>query len=630
MSRSQSAREPLLPVLPERQARANRHTLAAGVARANTGYYGFAMTSQAFSRRSFLGASSLLAACSRPASVQKPNIVLVISDDQGYGDLGCHGNPDVNTPNIDRFHAGAVRFTDFHVDPLCAPTRAGLLTGRYAFRCGVTAAFAGRSIMRLDETTLAEILQHNGYSTGLFGKWHLGDNFPFRPNERGFDEAVVCWSGGATQAADAWGNDYFDDRYSHNNVVEQYEGYCTDVFFREGLEWIEKNRERPFFAYFPLNAPHRPLFVDESYSQPYEAKGLPPETAAFYGMIENIDENLGAFRARLAHLGLIENTIFIFMTDNGTGLAEPSDDDGWKPHRAGMRARKGSAYDGGHRVPFFVQWPAAGIGGGRDVDRLAAGIDVTPTLIQLADLELAKPIEFDGHSLAPLLRDEPGWPDGRLYFTQQTQIYFQGERQMDNPQPYRRSAVLDERWRLVDGKELYDINADPEQATDLADTHPEEAARLRAAYDQWWAQVSGPAHDYVEIPLGAEGGNPTRLTSFDWRPDGGPPNQAVMQDPELYRGYDGDSFWAVRVEEQGRYAFTLMERPPEADHPIEGVDARIRIGPFEAGQPIPSGARSVRFETDLEAGSTKLWTWFDRADGSTRGAYFVDVERLLS
>ena len=551
-----------------------------------------------------------------------------MTDDQGYGDLGCHANPVINTPNMDLFDANAVRFTDFHVDLMCAPTRAGQMTGRYAFRCGVTAAFAGRSIMRLEETTLVEIFKHNGYATGLFGMWHLGENFPFRPNERGFDETVVCWSGGATQAADAWGNDYYEDRYSHNNVVEQYEGYCTDVFFGEGLKWIEKNRDRSFFAFFPLNAPRRPFFVDESYSKPYEAKGAPPLMAKFYGMIENIDEGLGAFRTKLDELGLAENTIFIFMTDNGTGPAGLSKEGNWRGHTAGMRARKGSVDDGGHRVPFFVQWPAAGIGGGRDVDRLAAGIDVAPTLVELAGLERPKPIEFDGRSLVPLLRCEPGWADGRVHFTQHSQFYVKGKRQMNDPQPYFKSAVLDERWRLVDGQELYDIKADPTQANDVSADPPEEVARLRAAYDEWWAQVTGPAHEYVEIPIGAEGGNPTRLTSFDWRPDGGRANHAVMQDPEQFREYDGDSFWAVRVAESGMYASALMERPPEADYLIEGATARIKIGPFEAGQSIPSGARSVRFEAELEAGSAELWTWFDRADGTTRGAYNVDVERL--
>jgi len=584
------------------------------------------------SRRHFLGqvgaTSLLLSACSKnaPAS-QKPNIVLVITDDQGYGDLGCHGNPVINTPNMDQFHAESVRLTDFHVDPLCAPTRAGLLTGRYAYRCGVTAAFAGRSILRPEERTLAEILKQNGYATGLFGKWHLGDNFPFRPNERGFDETVVCWSGGATQAADAWGNDYFDDRYSHNNVVEQYQGYCTDVFFREGLEWIENHRDSPFFAYFPLNAPHAPYFVDERYSRPYLERGVPERMAAFYGMIENIDENLGAFRSRLDELDLTDNTIFIFMTDNGTA-AGLSDAGEWKGHPAGMRARKGSKYDGGHRVPFFIQWPTGGIGGGLDIERLTTNIDVTPTLIELAELKLPKSIEFDGRSLVPLLRNEHGWADGRIHFTQHSQFTYEGVRQMDKPKAFLNSCVLDEQWRLVDGKELYDIKTDPGQASDVSTEHPEEVERLRRAYDAWWREVSEPAIEYIEIPIGADGGNPSRLTSFDWRPKGGPPNQAVMQNREAVRNYEGNSFWAVNVAKSGTYSFTLMERPPEAEYAIEGAEARLKIGPFEGRQSIPDGARSVRFEAELEEGSAKLWTWFDRADDSTRGAYYCDVERL--
>ena len=201
------------------------------------------------------------------------------------------------------------------------------------------------------------------------------------------------------------------------------------------------------------------------------------------------------------------------MTDNGTGLAGLSNEGEWNGHTAGMRARKGSVYDGGVRVPFCVQWPAANVGGGRDVNRLAAGIDVIPTLV-----------EFDGRSLTPLLRDEPGWAEGRIRFTQHTQFYVQGKRQMYDPQPYLRSAVLDERWGLIDGKEVYDSRADAVQANYVAAQQPQEVARLRAAYDEWWAQVTGPAHEYFEFPIGADGGNPARLTSFDWPPDGGPPN----------------------------------------------------------------------------------------------------------
>ena len=284
-----------------------------------------------------------------------------------------------------------------------------------------------------------------------------------------------------------------------------------------------------------------------------------------------------------------------------------------------MRARKGWGYDGGHRVPFLVQWPAADIGGGRDIDRLATGVDVAPTLVELAGLELPKPIEFHGRSRAPLLRDEPGWAGGRVHFTQHSKCSIDGKHRINDPQPYLKSAVADERWRFVDGKELYDSKADPAHADDFAADHPERVTRPRAFYDEWRAQVSGPAHEYCEFPIEAEGGNPTRPTSSDCRPDEGPANHAVMQHPERFREYDGDGFWAVRVAESGKDAFTLMERRPEADYPFEAVEARIKIVSIEAGQSTPSGARSVSCETKLEASPSELWTWCDHADGTTRG-----------
>ena len=584
-------------------------------------------------RRLFQSAAAAgLAACSpNTPTDQKPNVVLLVTDDQGYGDLGCHGNSVIRTPNLDRLHAESVRFTDFHVDPLCAPTRAALLTGRYAYRAGVTAAFGGRSILRRGETTLADIFRANGYRSGLFGKWHLGDNYPYRPNERGFDEAVVCWSGGATQAADAWGNDYFDDTYSRNNVPEKFEGYCTDVFFREGLAFVERNRDNPFFLFLPLNAPHAPYFVDERYSKPYRERGLSETMAAFYGMIGNIDDNVGAFRARLDELGLAENTIFIFMTDNGTaaGYGPATQGGNWAGVNAGMRGRKGSHYDGGHRVPFFIRWPAAGIGGGKDIDRLIAHIDFVPTLIDLLGLELPREIRFDGVSLAPLLRDEPGFPEDRVHFVQHQQFRVGRKMQMDKPQPWLHSSVLTEQWRLIDGKELYDIEADPGQQHDLAAGHPDEVERLRQAYEGWWSEVSGPATNYERIVVGSDEENPTRLTSFDWRPDGGPPNQAVMQLPSAERNrWASNGFWALEVEGPGRYSIKLRERPPEAQYPIEGVKARVRIADFSAEKPIPAGAEEIRFEADLPAGSHDLQTWFDQKDGTSRGAYFVYLQLL--
>ena len=574
----------------------------------------------ALSRRSFLGCSGIAvtAACAR-SDPQPPNIVLVITDDQGYGDLACHGNTVLRTPHLDKFHGESVRFTDFHVDPLCAPTRAALLTGRYAYRTGVTAAYADRSILRRDETTLADILSASGYRTGLFGKWHLGDNWPYRPNERGFDETVACWSGGVTQAADWWGNDYFDDTYYRDNVPEKFEGYCTDVFFDEGLRFIEENADRPFFLFLPTNAPHAPYWVGEKYSQPYAEMGIPEPRASFYGMIENIDDNFARLRTKLSQLGLEDNTILVFMTDNGSAA-------GWRDgFNAGMRAGKGSNYDGGHRVPFFLRWPDGGIDGGHDIGQLAAHIDVGPTLIELAGI--ASPsVEFDGTSLVPLLTGESAFPEDRTHFIQHQQVRRDGEYQMESPQPFYHSSVLTNRWRLVSGQELYDIKADPGQQSDVSSTQPEVVSRLRSEYEDWWQDVTARFDEYLEIPVGAEEANPVRLTSFDWY-TGGPPNQRVMQDPP----WDGpwvDGFWAIEVVRSGRYRITLRERPPEANFPIDGTTGHLFIEDHRVDQPIPAGTTSVDFEIDLESGKKTMRAGFSKLDGMRRGAYFAYIERV--
>lgn len=254
------------------------------------------------------------------------------------------------------------------------------MTGRYPFRTGVTSAIGGWNNLRRDETTMAQVFAANGYRTAMFGKWHLGDEYPYRPHDGGFHDAVTFGAGAISTVADYWGNDYFDDTYQHNGVPEKYSGYCTDVFFNEGLKFVEANRDRPFFLFLPLNAPHSPYNVDERYSRPYAEMGVAPPIAAFYGMIANIDENIGRLRKRLKELSLDENTILIFLTDNGSAL-------GSKAFNAGMREAKGSPYEGGHRVPCFFHWPAAGIRGGRDVSHLAAHIDILPTLIDLAGLK---------------------------------------------------------------------------------------------------------------------------------------------------------------------------------------------------------------------------------------------------
>ena len=313
-----------------------------------------------------------------------PNIVLVLTDDQGYGDLASTGNPILSTPNLDGFHKESARLTNFHVGPVCAPTRAGLLTGHYACSTGVWYTSSGRSLLRRDERTLADVLAASGYRTAIFGKWHLGDNAPYRPEDRGFETATVHNGGGISQTPDFWGNDYFDDTYMVNGQRQAFRGYCTDVWFAEALRFIHENRQRPFFCYIATNAPHGPFNVPARYFEAYRGK-VPEQRARFYGMIANLDENFGRLRVALNNLGLEKNTIVAFMTDNGTSAGCALDGSGFlrEGYNAGMRGKKGSPYEGGHRVPFFIHWPSGGLVHGVDITQLAANIDIMPTLLEL-------------------------------------------------------------------------------------------------------------------------------------------------------------------------------------------------------------------------------------------------------
>ena len=309
------------------------------------------------------------------ALAEHPNVVLIMTDDQGYGDLTCHGNPILKTPNLDRLYVESVRLTNFHVSSFCTPTRAALMTGRYPGRTGAYRTSSGRTMLHTDERTIADVFSATGYVTGMVGKWHLGDNSPHRPQDRGFQDVVWHRCGGVGQASDHWGNDYFDDTYERNGRFEKFAGYCTDVWFAEALRFIEENRKKPFFLYLAPNAPHGPYRVPPRWSTPYEGKADWRSGPQFYGMVANIDHNLGVLRERLDSLGLAENTILIFMTDNGTANGatfENLTSEAVKGFNAGMRGKKSSIYEGGHRVPFFIHWPAGRIDQGRDIESLAA------------------------------------------------------------------------------------------------------------------------------------------------------------------------------------------------------------------------------------------------------------------
>ena len=546
---------------------------------------------------------------------KKPNVVLVMTDDQGYGDLGCHGNKIIKTPNLDKLHGQSVRLTDFHVAPTCSPTRAGLMTGRSCNRTGVWHTIMGRSLLRGDEVTVADVFQAGGYRTGAFGKWHLGDNYPSRPQDHGFAEVLVHGGGGVGQTPDYWGNNYFDDTYCHNGKWEKFKGYCTDVFFDGALKFIEKSKSAPFFCYIPTNVPHSPYLVAKKYSDMYAGKKAP---AAFYGMITNFDENMGRLMAKLNELKLADNTILIFLTDNGSSA-------GARAFNAAMRAGKGSEYDGGHRVPCFIRWPAGGLGGGKDISRLTANIDLLPTLADLCGLKKPKGPKLEGTSLVPLLvADRRKWPD-RILITDSQRI--------ETPQKWRKSAVMTDRWRLINGKALYDMKADPAQKNNVAGEHGDVVEKLREAYEKWWAETSKRFGEYCEIILGSDKENPSRLTCHDWHGGGVPWNQGAIRS-----GRKANGFWAVEVERDGRYEFALRRWPQEVDKPITGAvggrgaikatKARLKIADIDQTKAIEKDAVAAVFRVKLKAGKTKLRTWFNGEKGASRGAFYVYVKRL--
>ena len=574
--------------------------------------------------------------CSLSAA-KRPNVVLVITDDQGYGDLSCHGNPVLKTPHLDKLHAESVRLTDYHVAPTCSPTRAALITGHWTNRTGVWHTIMGRSMLRHNEVTIGKILGDGGYHTGMFGKWHLGDNYPYRPEDRGFQEVLRHGGGGVGQTPDFWDNAYFDGSYFHNGKAVPAKGFCTDVFFDYAKRFITKvkDSDKPFFVYLCTNAPHGPMHAPEKYAKPYQKQGV--NVANFLGMVANIDDNVGAMRAFLKKEGLAEDTIFIFTTDNGTSS-------GANIHNNGMRGRKGSEYDGGHRVPFFIHWPKSGLSGGRDVDTITSYVDVVPTLIDYCQVPVPKGVKFDGMNIRRLIEgNSKNWPD-RILVTDSQRVR--------DPIKWRKSSVMTDQWRLVNGKELYDINADPGQKKNIADTNSKVVARLTKFYDEWWEEIVPTFGQPTAIYLGANAplANPVTLTCHDWIADGSTPwNQRHIRNAEKRPSNTG--FWAVDVKTAGEYTVELRRWPKEADTAITGglraganvpgvrpfraapgksfaaVKAHLKLAGQEFTLPVKPNDKSVTFKLKLKPGRDELWAKFTDTEGVPMGAFYAYVTK---
>ena len=591
-------------------------------------------------------------------AADRPNIVLIITDDQGYGDLGHTGNPIVKTPHIDRLAAESSQLTDYHVAPTCSPTRAALLTGHWTDRTGVWHTVNGRSMLRENEVTLGQLLNDGGYATGMFGKWHLGDNYPYRPEERGFTEVYRHGGGGVGQTPDVWDNAYFDGRYFHNGRIVPAQGFCTDVFFEQARRFIRESarRRQPFFAYIATNAPHSPLHAPQKYLDLY--KNEQPSIAAFFGMISNIDDNVGATRALLRELGIAENTLFIFTTDNGTA-------GGARVFNAGMRGAKGSEYEGGHRVPFIAHWPVAGWTKKHVNTTLTHAVDIVPTLLDVAGVKPPAQLKLDGRSIRSLLDPKArvtSWPD-RILVTDSQRVR--------DPVKWKQTAVMQGTWRLINGRELYDLSNDPAQERNVFDAHPDRVARLRAFYDAWWAELEPTFAQTTEIHLGHPAHPVVSLTGHDWIQEALPPwNQQHIRQAHGFGAAKGkqvtrtaasaraaaeksthEGHWAVKVITPGTYDISLRRWPVEANHPITAalpagenvpgatqafrahpgiaipiVRATLQIDGREiASKPVSSTDTEVVFRTTLEAGSHRLAPVFSSADGLEVGAYYAVV-----
>jgi len=568
------------------------------------------------------------------ADRKRPNIVLVITDDQGYGDLGHTGNPVIKTPHIDRLAAESSQLTDYHVAPTCSPTRAALLTGHWTDRTGVWHTINGRSMLRENEVTLGQLLKDAGYATGMFGKWHLGDNYPYRPEDRGFTEVYRHGGGGIGQTPDLWDNAYFDGRYFHNGRVVGAKGFCTDVFFGEAQRFIRNcaATKQPFLAYISPNAPHGPLHAPQKYLDMYPTQ--PPAIAAFFGMISNIDDNVGAMRALLHELGIERDTLFIFTTDNGTAS-------GAKVFNAGMRGEKGSEYEGGHRVPFIAHWPAAGWNQKHINETLCHAVDIVPTLLEVTGAKIPDALRFDGLSIRALL-DPAGntdaWPRNRMLVTDSQRVR--------DPIKWKQTAVMSAQWRLVNGRELYDLKADPGQQRNVIADYPAQAETMRAFYDSWWQELEPTFSQTTEIHLGHPAHPVVSLTGHDWIGDEQPPwNQQHIRQAEGFvagRKSVRRGHWAVKVLTAGTYQVSLRRWPLEANQPItaalsaesnvpgaskafranEGkavpvVTAVLRLdGRDLMTQPVRSADKEATFITTLTTGSHQLAPVFKTADGN--------------
>jgi arylsulfatase A-like enzyme len=578
---------------------------------------------------SWLGIAFSVAATGGAAAAKPPNVILVLTDDQGFGDMGFAGNPIVRTPHLDAMASRSVTLHNFYVSPACTPTRASLMTGRYHFRTRAIDTFLGRAMMDPGEVTVAELLHRAGYATGIFGKWHLGDTYPLRAMDKGFEETLVHRGGGIGQPSDPPGGEgkYTDPILFRNGQQMAMQGYCTDVYFTAGMRWAEREARqgRPFFLYLPTNAPHDPygdvpLDKLEYYQKQTITADRYPETAGHplpktlnadnlarvYAMIENIDDNLGRLFAWLDHEQLTDNTLVLFLTDNGPWT--------WG-YNAGLRDHKTSPYEGGIRSPLLAHWPRQ-FQPGICSDRISAHIDLMPTILDVCGVPVPQGLKLDGRSLLPLWKREPtNWPDRTLFF----QMH-----RGDVPVRYHNCAARTQGWKLVHATgfgtetfpgelklELFDMAADPYETRDVSAGHPDVVADLQRRYDQWFDDVGNTRPDNyapLRILLGTPHENPVVLTRQDWR--------------GIVPGKKFNGHWLVNVTEAANYDVTLRFKPIP-----QPATVHFELGSVKSAALIREGSETMLFKNvSLPAGPGQLEAYL-AANNQTIGVMFVEVLR---
>lgn len=564
--------------------------------------------------------------------VERPNVIIVLSDDQGYGDFSCHGNPILKTPALDKLYSESIRFDNFHVSPLSTPTRGQLMTGLNALHNKAATVLTGRNIMRRDVPTMAEIFSQNGYATGLFGKWHLGNSYPDRPMDRGFQKCIWHKGWGLLSEIE-YDNDYYETRYLDSLETKQSGEYCTNLWFNKAMEWMDEMaiKKQPFFAYIALNAPHGPFHAPAQDFNFYKNKVDNSSTASFFGMIRNIDRNMERLENWMEERGLKDNTLIVYMNDNGgTG--------GVDIYNAGMRGKKGSNYDGGHRAACFVRWPAGNLMSPRSLSCATQIEDLLPTFIELLKFEISPGYRFDGKSLVPVMKGETTMDD-RMFVVQ-----YGGD---IKPEKYFSCVVWDS-WRLVGEHELYNLINDPAQENNIAKQFPDVFNKMKAFYENWWTSVEHEINRIVPVIVGSEKENPVFLNSDNWvfgavnsqwniANATGPPNGGICHIEVLHEG-------KYRIE-LSRWPFHLQRNMvlPGPSTTVGGTTLRTGKGvPIEYGcfsvngnEPVivkknTPDAIKISYETYLKPGEITFQGWFkDKNLNDLCGAYYVKIERLF-